>query len=421
MPYDIPLENGLILRTVRDEKDIEKYVAFNSEFNNPNEGLNTNILLRYFPGSSFDDYQLIEDPKSGAIVATTCLIPWRMQMEGVPLRAGQLEQVLSHPAYRRHGLIKILIRRFMQTVVERGYDLSFIWGIPYYYRQYGYTYAIDGNAYESLPVARIPDRPSSQESNFRFRPARSIDANTLTRLYRAAMKSQTLHITRDQDHWRYLMEHACLPVYIVENRQTGHAVGYLGMVKSADGTVANIIESGITNQDAGWAALDFVKTQCSQEVQIAWPREGTLAGLARLLGSTPQVPSQWLFNFHHPEAFLLKLGPVLEKRLAESDCAGLTTDLIINLYRQAYRLCFHNGKLTGVDALGFIDSSMGADGGDLCIPPDAFVRLLLGYRDLDNLYDAWPDIVVKKRARHVLDALFPRHNSYLYATYAWFG
>jgi len=64
---------------------------------------------------------------------------------------------------------------------------------------------------------------------------------------------------------------------------------------------------------------------------------------------------------------------------------------------------------------------MGADGGDLCIPPDAFVRLLLGYRGLDALTDAWPDIVVKPQALPLVNALFARINSYLYATYAHFG
>ncbi len=64
---------------------------------------------------------------------------------------------------------------------------------------------------------------------------------------------------------------------------------------------------------------------------------------------------------------------------------------------------------------------MGADGGDLCIPPDAFVRLLLAYRSLDELLDAWPDIIVKPQSRNLIDALFPKKPSYLYATYAYFA
>ena len=103
----------------------------------------------------------------------------------------------------------------------------------------------------------------------------------------------------------------------------------------------------------------------------------------------------------------MKLAPLFERRLAASGCAGLTESLLINLYREAVRLRFEKGKLSAVERAGFVDASMGADGGDLCIPPDAFVRLVLGYRALDRLADAWPDIVIRPGSRHVLDALFP--------------
>src|SRR5512135_3512784 len=122
-PFEEHLDHGLIFRTVRNEADVERYVAFNANFNNAREGLNTNILIRHFPGASYADYQLIEDERTGEIVSTTCLIPWMWEYEGIPLRAAQLEQVLTHPDYRRHGLVKIQIRRFMQVVRERGYDL----------------------------------------------------------------------------------------------------------------------------------------------------------------------------------------------------------------------------------------------------------------------------------------------------------
>ena len=421
MAFEQVLDNGLLLRTARDEKDIQKYIAFNSEYNNPNEGLNTNILMRHYPDASLDDYFLIEDPQSGEIVATTCLIPWECQFEGITLRAGQLEQVLSHPAYRRHGLVKILIRRFMQVVAERGLDFSFIWGIPYYYRQYGYSYCIEGNSYESLPAWRIPDAPDGQPGVYRLRPASAEDAGLLTDLYREAMRTVQFHLTRSEDHWRYLLEKAHFPVQIAEDIRTGQAVGYIGLVKQNQEAGISLIESGITHQDAGWEVLRALKSQTAGEIQVCWPRNATLARLAQDLGSVVQVPSQWLFHIHDMAAFLTKIGPAFERRLADSDCATLTRDLVINLFRQAYRLRFQSGKLVEALALGFVDSSMGADGGDLCIPPDAFMRLLLGYRGLDQLLDAWPDIVVKPESRSLLAVLFPHIESYLYATYAYFA
>ncbi len=112
---------------------------------------------------------------------------------------------------------------------------------------------------------------------------------------------------------------------------------------------------------------------------------------------------------------------MLESRLAASECAGLTGDLTFNLFREAFRLRFEAGRLVEAAAAGFVDSSMGADGGDLCIPPEAFVRLVLGYRTLDELTDAWPDIVIRPDRRRVLDVLFPKINSYLCTPYFYLG
>ncbi len=415
------LEKDLLLRTVRDETDIQKYVAFNTTYNNPNEGLNTGILLRNYPGGSYENFWLIEEATTGQIVATTCLIPWEMGFEGVPLRAAQMEQVLSHPDYRRQGLIKILVRRFMQAVQEGGYDLSFIWGIPYYYRQYGYAYAIEGNCYESLPSSRIPDAQPPNGSAYSFRNATAADCQLLTDLYRQAMQPYALTLTRTPEHWRYLLEQARFPVELVINAHNGEACGYFGACAHPDIPGFSVVESATLDAQAALPILQHLKLRTTGDIQVFWPNESALARMARSLGSHATLVGQWLFHFHDLPKFLMKLAPVFEKRAFEAGFSGLTQELTLNLFRQAYRLSFLAGRLVSVEPLGFVDSSMGADGGELCIPPEAFVRLLLAHRTLDELMDAWPDIIVKPQLLNLIEALFPSKPSYLYATYASFA
>ncbi len=67
-----------------------------------------------------------------------------------------LEMVVTHPDYRRRGLVRALIERFHRVTAERGFDLCFIEGIPYYYRQFGYTYAVDHRSYDALAASAIP-------------------------------------------------------------------------------------------------------------------------------------------------------------------------------------------------------------------------------------------------------------------------
>ena len=75
------------------------------------------------------------------------------------------------------------------------------------------------------------------------------------------------------------------------------------------------------------------------------------------------------------------------------------------------------GKLHSVKRLGFVDASMGADGGHLCIPPEAFVLLATGFRSLDECILTYPDLIVKPEAHHLLSVLFPRMSAYLYTPY----
>jgi hypothetical protein len=408
------------LRTVRDEQDADRYITFNSKFNNIYEGLNSELLLHHFPGASFDDYQLIEDTRTGEIVSTTCLIPWDFQYEGIPLKAAQLEQVLSHPDYRRHGLVRIQIKRFMQIVKERQFDLSFIWGIPYYYRQYGYAYCIDGSMYEALPAWRIPEIGGAPSSPYLIKTAGLEDIPALTELYDKAGRLLQFYATRSQAHWHYLLENARFPIRIIEDSRTGQVVGYFGCAKRSDSSRISVDESGILNQEAGLAVLRALKKETGGEILISWPQNNTLSRLARNFGSVTQTGCQWLVHITDLVGFLTKITPVLERRLAASDCEGLNREIIINLFRQAYKMRFVSGKLVTVEPLGFVDASMGADGGDLCIPPEALVRLFTGYRGLEELRDAWPDITMKADCRRIIEVLFPKMDSYLYTTYAYF-
>jgi len=421
-PYQENLGRGLILRAVRDERDIDRYAAFNTAVVDEVQGMTCDLLMRRHPKTGHSDFLFVEDERTGEVASTTCLIPWRCRYEDIELDVAMLEMVATHPEYRHRGLVRAQIRRFHEVVRERGFDLSLIEGIPYYYRQYGYAYAIDHRAFDSLPTQRILDRRDAQESPHRLRQATVGDVPALTRLYRDSMGRLGLCALRDASHWRFLLEWAQFPVRLVEDRSNGHPLGYICTKPLANEQGTKVIESAIVNHDVGIEVLRRLKAEAGCEIRLGWPQTSTLVQIGRSLGSVPLLPTyQWLLRVTDAARFLSKIGPVLERRLDDADCAGLTADLCLNLFRQAFVLRFEAGKLLGVESAGFVDSSMGADGGDLCIPPEAFVRLILGYRDLSELRDAWPDIVVKAESRRFLEVLFPRMTSYFCMPYLYRG
>jgi hypothetical protein len=146
-----------------------------------------------------------------------------------------------------------------------------------------------------------------------------------------------------------------------------------------------------------------------------------LVEVGRCLGSYQSGCYQWLLRVSDLSKFLKKLSPIFSKRLVASEFANITQTLILNLYKESYVLHFKKGCLVSVERNGFIDSSMGQDGGDLCIPRDAFIRLLFGYRSLDELFDAWPDILIKDEVRKIIMTLFPSMKSFLCTPYGYWG
>lgn len=415
MTFVQKITDDLTLRSLRDEADQARFANFSTVYNNASEGAACVCLTHHHPEMTLDDFWIIESDATQEIVSTTCLIPWTLCFAGLELRAAQLEMVLTHPAFRGRGLVRTQMKHFEQVVKERGFDLSIIWGIPYYYRQFGYAYTIEGATVENLPVWKIPAVSFQNAHTIRMRPAVPDDLSLLTTFYDRAFTNLDFSARRSPAYWRYLLEAAHHPIEMVENNATGEILGYAVVARSA--TTANILENCLPDAMTALAVLQTLKEQVREQVQISWPANLPLAALAQQLGSQSAPGGQWLVRIPDLARFLGKMAPVFEQRLANSDWQQLSTGITINLFREAFRLNIEQGKLASVDALGFVDSSMGADGGDLCIPPEAFLRLLFGYRALDELFDAWPDIMHKPQARALVQVLFPRLQPFLYTPY----
>ena len=435
------IEGGFILRRIGCIDEVCRCAEFNTLYNNKLEGATYECLHKHHPGLRWDESLYIErvtgkDGNSRVagrdIAATVCLIPWEMDFDGVPLKTAQLEMVLTHPAYRKRGLAERLIIRFMEGLQPAGYDVSIIWGIPYYYRKYGYTYCMYGNGYETLPAANIPDADvelSRGGASVRVAPGGRLalrktvvtDAPALAKLYDASVRDCKIFLKRDYEYWRYLIRDAKHPLYMIDgvdrNNSAGiRSVGYL-IYQQPDDSQLRIIENGVGGYADGLSVLRLLKKKCGGLIHVGGNPDGVLAGLARSFGAISTQREQWLVRVTDMTSFMMKIAPVLEKRLASSGCAGVSAALVINTYKKAYRIVIADGKIVSCDDIGFKDYSMGADGGDICIPADALTRLIFGFRQLEMLTDAWPDITVKKAASPLIDALFPAASAYVSTPY----
>ncbi|MCB0082982.1 MAG: GNAT family N-acetyltransferase, partial [Caldilineaceae bacterium] len=217
--------DGLILRAVTSLADVQRYIDLNARVTN--EGDIAQRLLHHHPTTTHADYWLVVDEATGKAVSTTCLLPWRCRLDGIALHVAMLEMVVTDPAYRKRGLVRAQIEHFHRVVAERGFDLCIIQGIPYYYRQFGYAYAIDHTPLTRLAAWQIPAVSSEERARYRWRPATVDDVATLAHFYAATMTQHHLFVERSATEWRYLLQHKGHPVRLFEEVQSTHVFGYI--------------------------------------------------------------------------------------------------------------------------------------------------------------------------------------------------
>lgn len=406
--------DSLIIRPLSSDEDAARFITHNHAITG--EGPICDRLIFHFPGASLADFFIAEDTLHQEIASSTCLLPWKICFDGIELRAAMLEMVVTKPSYRRLGLVRRQIVHFKELAARRSFDFSIIQGIPYYYRQFGYSYALDHTPLESIACQHIPDEPVD---TYEIRQATPADCEALANLYTSNMFGTEIYVERSLDYWDYLLCHVAYPLQIVQHRKSGNPLAYFHEIESAETATIDVLESALANPQDSGAILNLLKQRhpLAANFRIGGSPSHPLVRLARALGSSRCEGDQWLLHLHDPHALLIKLAPLFEKRIKNSPFNGLTGKFTLNFYRQAYCLDWKAGRLEEITPIGFVDASMGTQGSDLQIPPEAFVRLLFGYRSLEELQDAWPDTRVRDESRPIWQALFPHLNAWINMTY----
>jgi len=410
------LEEGLVLRTAGSEDDVARVAAFNGAIHGSGVDPFTRHLFLHHPHTHVEDLIFVEDERSGQVVSSLCLIPSTWSYGGVRIPAGEMGIVGTLEEYRRRGLIRAQVALFKRRLRQRGCLLSHIQGIPYYYRQFGYEYALPLEGGLRLELRHVPIPP---DGSITFRPATPEDAPILSRLYDAAAADLDIHAVRDEATWRYVLTRSAgtemeREIWILQDR-AGQVAGYVCAPKVHFGDELTVNEVSRLGFDGAVATLHHLKTLARERdkpgLRLTLPAGCTLMRLARSLGAHDLGTYAWQIHVPDVAALLRALGPALERRIAASALAGLTRDVDLDLYRETVRLRFRSGALAEVTDLGF------TGGGSIQIPPPQFTPLLLGYRTREELHATHPDLRIAPAWRLLVDTLFPKTTSFLYTAY----
>jgi hypothetical protein len=191
--------------------------------------------------------------------------------------------------------------------------------------------------------------------------------------------------------------------------------GYVRISEHGFGDALIVSEVSRLDADVAHAVLRKLKALAVQRakpfIRLNLPVKSTLVQIAKQLGAHDLGTYSWQIHLPDVGQLLHKVGPIFERRLASSPYAGLTQTLRFGMYREAFELCFRDGRLTEVRPLGF------HDGGDIRVPPFLAAPLLLGHRTLDELHHIHPDVSVNGKWQHLFETLLPRVDSFLYTIY----
>ncbi|MBN1666999.1 MAG: GNAT family N-acetyltransferase [Anaerolineales bacterium] len=407
-------------RRAESTADIQQLKALFTEVFYPEEvGVLAEIFSQSLPGMQMRNWFVAEHLPSGQLVSAFALIPWQWEYEGQLLKVAEMGIVGTLQAHRGQGLMRVLNKEFEQTLQAESYHLAVIQGIPGFYGQFGYSYALPLENHINLGWHQIPD--AELQDGFVFRLATSADIPFLLAedaRYRAAF---SVSVNRTADQWQYLLTESCKTEYgsefwIMQALDSGER--YYARIPAL-GFGAGLILSEISAH-IRHAALLRLLAFCKQlglerdkpYLRLNLHNDSPAGQLARALGAKPGHPYAWQIKIPDPACLLKTLKPLLERRMLASCFQGYSGQLRLDFYRQAVDLAWQDGELVSVGpAEGESDASFS-------LSQELFPALCLGHRSWQELQHIRPDVFPSSASSaRLVETLFPPSFSWIYEQY----
>jgi predicted acetyltransferase len=368
--------------------------------------------MDHHPAMALKDFFVVK--RLGMIVAALNLIPSKWTIGGILLKVAELGCVATLPKYRHKGLQRMLMEEYHKQVLKQEYDLSAIEGIPNYYRQFGYEYALPLLEETRIRLDQIPD----YESRHTIRPFTSDDVPKAMRLLDHTQRKLYVHTVRERDIWKMQQETKMISEYEYEGyavEEDGKMIAYFRISENPAEKQLFLREITDVDQTTAQSTLRFLKGEGKKRkletlaAMISYHEPFTEQVVA--IGGTKQTPYAWQMRVTDYVKMFRKLTPLLEKRLASSTFCRLTEKVNFNFYQYTIQLTIEDGKIKNVQRLETSEDRM------IRADPLVFTQLLLGYRSREELETIYPDFLVKVSYRHLVDILFPEMPSYIHTDY----
>ncbi|HEX5689778.1 MAG TPA: GNAT family N-acetyltransferase, partial [Roseiflexaceae bacterium] len=212
--YRRNLGDGLVLRwsTAADTAGLERLysqVFRDSAESPPNTDISAyanDCMSGRHPLIGPGDFAVVEDTRHGTIVSATDLLEQTWEYEGVSFGIGRPEVVATDPDYRNRGLVRAIFELIHARSAARGHLAQAITGILFYYRQFGYEYALDLGGNRTVFFAAMPKLKDGQSEPYQLRQATLEDVPQLVELYEHERAVGPVSARVDAEYWRWAID-----------------------------------------------------------------------------------------------------------------------------------------------------------------------------------------------------------------------
>ncbi|KAG0029371.1 hypothetical protein BGZ81_003853 [Podila clonocystis] len=412
-PERINIGDGLIMRwsTKADAKNIAdcmaecfKWISIGAPVAEDEEPIRNEWVhagcLRLLRGNhtvmTENDYAIVENTlaKEGEnpIIACTCLMTGTGYYGDVDLSLGKPEAVGCLPEYRNKGLIRRLFLEMIHPASEaRGDIIQFLPGIPHFYLQFGYEYALgirDVRAMHDVSK-KIPTLTTGETEPFTLREPTLADIPYLVEMSspKRMLNQAQIGSYYDESYWRYtihtVLETAESPYditrisRIIVDPKTGkdaglvmlcgHSVKYLGIFTLDEGysyrealypvlrqlLVAASEPTPFDKREAAKKTEAKESATAASEEDTKDKKDETLAPAHKFASIGIALDTQHpVYKLLEPQTvpfgskhrlytripsyatFIQRVAPTLERRIAESHLAGITVTFRFNFFRK---------------------------------------------------------------------------------------
>lgn len=408
------ISNGLILRNACAE-DIPALLEHFRAVHGIGALDELRVMLEHYPRFTWEDSFVIVNPESGEIASCVILLQNSWTLEGIQFLTVEMEAVGTLEDYRYRGQIRLLNEAFENRVSEIQPAFQAIAGIPNFYRNFGYEFAANLGGGYSVAPASIPTLPEGEEEPVSFETVTSQNFNEFMQYRETHQARNTWNRT-----WRRTLHPEDSAYLIFEPSSEEQESFYFYLLKEQNKIVGifylarwekriDVVELYLDNYRHLDAVLRFASKKSDEwsgiPFRVTPPNQAQVREYLRLRAQVKNINRYaWYIKIPSIPRFIRIMGPLLSKRLNNTEFHEFTGELMITDYKRGYTLSFDSGEFKKITKATDKDPAMY----HLRMPWGALTRLLMGYETFDSLASHEPDATCSSFMQPLVRLLFPQ-------------